>query len=269
MGKINHLKKAFISFCFVGMCLFITLPFFSLLIWSFTKLWPWPELFPAKLSLDSWRYLFSPSGRAFEGLFNSIIIAIITVCFNIVLGFPAARTLSQQAFNGKGLIFALLLSPLFIPMTVSVMGLHHLAIRMDFLPTFVGVVLTHTIITLPYFIVMLWYQFNLLGFKLQEAAKSLGASRWKVFLWVELPLVIPAILVASLLVIVISMSQYLPTWIMSGGTLMTLPLIIFPFANSGNASIVAVYSIWFFVPVIFLVLIYYVLLKWYNKKFTL
>ena len=60
--------------------------------------------------------------------------------------------------------------------------------------------------------------------------------------------------------------QYLPTWIMSGGTLMTLPLIIFPFASSGNASMVAVYCLWFFVPVIVLVLIYYVFLKWYNKR---
>ena len=73
-------------------------------------------------------------------------------------------------------------------------------------------------------------------------------------------------MLACLLVVVISMSQYLPTWIMSGGTLMTLPLIIFPFASSGNASMVAVYCLWFFVPVIVLVLIYYVFLKWYNKR---
>ncbi|WP_394236853.1 ABC transporter permease [Niallia oryzisoli] len=266
MERLILVKRMLIWFFLIGMSLFIILPLISLILWSFTKLWPWPELLPKVWSLDSWSYLFSPSGRAFEALTNSMVIAGITVLLNILLGFPAAKTLSQRQFSGKGMVFILLLSPLFIPLTVSVMGLHHLSVQLGFLPDYFSTAFVHTLVTMPYFITMLWYQFNLLGVKVQEAASSLGASGWKIFLWIELPLLTPALLLSCLLVVVISMSQYLPTWIMSGGTLMTMPLIIFPFASSGNASIVAVYSIWFFVPVILLVLIYYVLLKWCNKK---
>ncbi|WP_071396534.1 ABC transporter permease [Bacillus tuaregi] len=259
-------NRILIALCLIGMSLFIILPFISVIIWSFTKLWPWPELFPKQWNLDSWHYLFSPSGRALEALTNSLLVAGITVLLNILLGFPAAKALSQKSFTGKGGVFIVLLSPLFIPLTVSVMGLHHLSLHFDFLSDYISVALVHSLITMPYFIVMLWYQFNQLGGKLQEAALSLGAGGWKIFIWIELPLLLPALLLSCLLVVVISMSQYLPTWIMSGGTLMTLPLIIFPFASSGNASIVAVYSLWFFVPVILLVLVYYILLKWCNKK---
>jgi putative spermidine/putrescine transport system permease protein len=267
MERVDRLKRIFAWLFFILMSLFIVLPFITIILWSFTKLWPWPQLIPTRISLDSWKYLFSPSGRAPEGLFNSLMVAGLTVLFNILLGFPAAKTLSHHPFRGKGMVFALLLSPLFIPMTVSVMGLHHWSVRMDFMNDYFSISIAHTLITLPYFIVMIWYQYNQLGVKMQEAARLLGANSWRIFLWIEWPFLIPALLLSCLLVVVISMSQYLPTWIMSGGTLMTLPLIIFPFASSGNASMVAVYCLLFFVPVLLLVFIYYVLLKWYNKRF--
>lgn len=239
---------------------------FSLFLWSITKLWPWPQLLPENFSMDSWGYLFSRSGMAFEGLFNSLVVAGITVIGNLLLGLPAARVLSQKHFFGKGFVVITLLSPLFIPLTVSVMGLHEISIQIQFLNDFFSVALAHILITLPYFIAMLTYQYKLIGVKLQEAARSLGASPWQTFLWIELPQALPALLLVCLLVIIISLSQYLPTWIMSGGTLLTLPLIIFPFASSGNASIVSAYSIFFFIPVIIFVLIYFLLLSFQQKR---
>ncbi len=268
MERLTFGKNWPVGLFFFGLSLFILLPFISLLIWSVTKLWPWPNLFPDQLSLDSWNYLFSQSGRGFEALYNSLVVAGITVIGNLLLGLPAAKILSQKQFFGKGFVFITLLSPLFIPLTVSVMGLHEITISFGFLPDFLSVAIAHILVTLPYFVAMVAYQFKLMGPKLQEAAMSLGASQRKVFWWVELPQLLPTILLACLFVIIISLSQYLPTWIMSGGTLLTLPLVIFPFASSGNASIVSAYSIWFFVPVMILVLSYYLLsrLVWFGKK---
>jgi putative spermidine/putrescine transport system permease protein len=259
-------KKWPIVLFFLLLCLFILLPFISLFIWSVTKLWPWPNFFPDMLGLDSWNYLFSKSGRAIEGLYNSFVVAGITVIGNLSLGLPAARAISQKQFFGKGFVFVTLLTPLFIPLTVSVMGLHELTVASEFLPAAISVAIAHILVTLPYFIAMVAYQFKLMGLKLQEAAISLGASQGKVFIWVELPQILPTLLLACLVVMIISMSQYLPTWIMSGGTLMTLPLVIFPFASSGNASIVSAYSIWFFVPVLVLVIGYFLLLLSLQKR---
>lgn len=258
-------RRNFSMFIFLFMTgVVFIIPFFSLVAWSFTKLWPWPELVPENIQFDSWRFLFSPAGRAFEGLWNSALIALLTVLGNILIGIPAARTMSQKYFFGKGFIFVLFLSPLFIPLTVSIIGMHHLAIRFHFLNEYAAVALAHILVTFPYFFAMVWYQYRLVGTSLQEAAKTLGASPWKVFKWVELPLILPGVILSCLLVAVISFSQYLPTWIMSGGTLLTLPLIIFPYAESGNASLVAAYSLLFFVPVFLLVAIYFAILKKVN-----
>ncbi|SDL92221.1 ABC transporter permease [Bacillus sp. OK048] len=259
-------KKTF-NIVLVGiLALFICLPFIPLAIWSFTKYWPWPMLVPDKWSIDSWEYLFSFSGRAYEGMLNSFIVAGLTLFGNIVLGIPAARGLAQNEFKGKNIVFAVLLAPLFIPYTLSIIGMHDVALQFDFLNDYVGVALAHILVTLPYFIASIWFQYRLMGTKLGEAAFVLGANEWKIFLWIEFPLLIPSILLGSLLVLIISFSQYLPTWIMSGGTLLTLPLVIFPYASSGNSSIVSAYSLLFFAPIIILLLIYFVLLRINNKN---
>jgi len=267
MERLAMLKKIPILLYFISISLFLVLPFLSLVIWSFTKLWPWPTLIPDVMNFDSWTYLFSPSGQAIEGLINSATVAVITVLGCVSLGLPAARILCQKHFWGKGFVFITLLSPLFIPLTVSVMGLYDFAIKMEFLNEYLCVAIAHILVTLPYFIAMVAYQYKLLGFKQQEAAQSLGASCWQIIFWIELPQILPALLLACLFVMIISFSQYLPTWIMSGGTLLTLPLIIFPFASSGNTSIVSAYSIWLFIPIMAVVLVYFLLLaKLHNRK---
>ncbi|MEH7075260.1 ABC transporter permease [Neobacillus drentensis] len=241
--------------------LFLIFPFIPLIIWSFTKHWPWPLLLPEEWNISSWKYLLSVSGRALEGLSNSLIVASLTLLGNLLLGIPAAKVLAQIEFIGKKAVFSTLLAPLFIPYTVSIIGMHDFAIRFTLLNEYVSVAFAHLIVTLPYFIATIWFQFRLIGNKLQEAAVSLGANRWKVFLWIEAPLLLPSVLLGSFLVVVISLSQYLPTWIMSGGTLLTMPLIIFPFANSGDSSIVAAYSLLFFVPVLLLLMVYFLLVR--------
>ena len=246
--------------------MFLCLPFIPLVIWSFTKHWPWPLLLPEKWSIESWTYLFSISGRAHEGILNSLIVAFLALLGNILLGIPAARGLAQNEFIGKNSVFAILLAPLFIPYTVSIIGMHDFALQFDFLNDYVSAALAHILVTFPYFVATIWFQYRLMGTKLREAASILGASEWKIFMWIEFPLLVPSLLLGSFLVIVISYSQYLPTWIMSGGTLLTLPLVIFPYANSGNSSIVSAYSLLFFAPILILLIIYFLLLRINNKK---
>ncbi len=248
--------------------LFLFLPFIPLVIWSFTKHWPWPLLLPEKWSMDSWNYIFSGSGMAKEGLINSLLVAGLTLMGNLLLGIPAAKILAHREFAGKKAVFILLLSPLFVPFTVSIIGMHHLALQVDFLNDYFAVAFAHLIVTLPYFMATVWFQYRLIGMNLQEAAFSLGAGKWNVFWLIEMPLILPSLLLGSLLVIIISLSQYLPTWIMSGGTLLTLPLVIFPFASSGDSSIVSAYSLVFFAPIFVLLMIYGILVR-LNKRVKL
>src|SRR6476619_6797368 len=104
---VKSLKSILLAkgFFITMLTLFLFLPFIPLIIWSFTKQWPWPLILPEKWSMDSWKYLFSVSGRAGEGLINSLIVAVLTLVGNIVLGLPAARALAQNKFRGKMIVF--------------------------------------------------------------------------------------------------------------------------------------------------------------------
>ncbi len=187
---------------------------------------------------------------------NSWAVAGLTLFFNLVLGLPAARTLALRSFRGKRWLFGLFLAPLFVPFTVTVMGMHLWISRWPGEFLHLKVALAHLLPTLPYFIALLWYQYRLLGGHLQEAARTLGAHSWQIFRWVELPLLWPGLAMGSLLVALISLSQYIITWVASGGMLLTLPLLMFPFASSGKASLVAAYSLWYIWPVLCLYVIY-------------
>lgn len=238
------------------LALFLLLPLIPLVLWSLAGHWPWPEVWPPQWSGKSWAYLFSTTGRAWEGLLNSWLVACLTLVFNLLLGVPAARTLAMRRFRGWGWLFGLFLAPLFVPFTVTVMGMHLWMSRWPGEFLFISVAIAHVLPTLPYFIAILWYQYRLLGGRLQEAARTLGASSWQIFRWVELPLLWPGLAMGSVLVVLISLSQYITTWVASGGTLLTLPLLMFPFASSGKASLVAVYSLWYMWPVLCLYLVY-------------
>lgn len=267
MVKSKRMLSLFGWFFLIVVILFLVVPFIPLMIWSMTKHWPWPLLLPQDFTWAAWVYIFSPSGRGLGGLLNSLIIAFLTLAINIVLGIPAARILAQRQFIGKMFVFLVFLSPLFVPFTASMIGMYSFSMEMDFLNEYVRVTLAHVLITIPYFIATVWYQYKSLGTDMLEAAKSLGANVWQILLWIELPQLIPALSLGSVFVFIISLSQYLPTWIMSGGTMLTLPVIIFPFASSGDASIVAAYSLWFFVPIISMVIIHFFILRIHKRYY--
>jgi putative spermidine/putrescine transport system permease protein len=70
-----------------------------------------------------------------------------------------------------------------------------------------------------------------------------------------LPAILPGILVGSLFAFIISWSEYLLTVLIGGGQVITLPLLLFSFANSGDQPITAALSLIFVGPaVIFLAL---------------
>ena len=84
----------------------------------------------------------------------------------------------------------------------------------------------------------------------------LGASKIDIFRYVTLPLLLPSILGASSMCFIIVFSQYFLTMLIGGGTVITYPMIMFPYIQSGDRVIASMYSIVFLgVSIIVLILI--------------
>ncbi|MDP4552724.1 ABC transporter permease subunit [Alkalihalobacillus macyae] len=232
--------------------LLFILPFLTIIMKSFSIGWRWPDLLPDSYGFEGWKVIFrDPS--LIESIFTTIKIALMVVGLNLLLAIPAARALSFYTFHGKSLIEAFLLSPILIPGILLAMGLQFTLIRFGLADRMAGVVLVHLIPTLPYAIRIMRAGYERLGNGLREQAIVLGAGPLIRFLTVSLPLLLPSIRSVMLLTFVISLGQYALTAIIGGGTVVTLPLLYYPYFSGSNEAVIAGFSIIFaLLPLLFI-----------------
>ncbi|PFG13725.1 ABC transporter permease [Bacillus sp. es.036] len=251
LGK-RELATSFMLILFI--ILFI-LPFVTIGLKSVSVGWRWPALLPNGLSLDAWRSIMKDP-KLIESLVTTFKVAFLVVLLNILLAIPAARALSHYTFKGKSIIEGLLLSPILIPGILLAMGLQFTMIQFGIADKMIGVVFVHLIPTLPYAIRVMRAGYERMGSSLYEQASVLGAGLFTRFFTIALPLLLPSIRSLMLLTFVISLGQYALTAIIGGGTVITLPLLYYPYFSSSNEAVIAGFSILFaLLPLLFIVLV--------------
>jgi spermidine/putrescine transport system permease protein len=139
--------------------------------------------------------------RAF---YTSLWIGALTAVICTVLGIMAALALVRYEFPGKQWVNSLIVGPVLVPETVLGVGLLLANRWIGSKPNFILLLAGHVLLSLPY--VVLVVQARLIGVKrvFEEAAMSLGASRFQTFKEVTLPLIMPAVFAGLLLAFTIS-----------------------------------------------------------------
>ena len=139
------------------------------------------------------------------------------------------------------------------------MGIHQVFIRYGLADTFLGVVLVHLIPVMPYVVLVFSGVFTNYNPEIEEAARTLGAKSWQIFRYVTLPALLPSVIVAALFAFIISWSQYLLTLLIGGGQVLTLPLLLLNFVNSGDYALASALSLVFILPVL--------VILWFTSRF--
>jgi putative spermidine/putrescine transport system permease protein len=236
-----------------GILVGILLPFVPLVIWSITFSWRFPNLLPTEYSLRAWAYLASPASKLGEALISSTAVALIVTFVSVAIGLPAGRALGQHRFTWKTAVEFLILAPVIMPGIAVVMGIHILFIRYGLADTIPGVVLVHLIPTTPYVVMVLSSVFANYDPDYEDQARVLGANPVGTFFRVTLPMIFPGVAVAGLFAFLISWNQYVLTLIIGGGRIITLPLLLFSFARSGDNAIAAALALVFLGPAIVMI----------------
>jgi putative spermidine/putrescine transport system permease protein len=234
----------------IGIVLWVVLPFVPLALWAFGTQWFFPSLLPRELSLRAWEYLGSAGAQVGEALVNSLVIAVVVTLLAALLGVPAGRALGMYRFRGRTLVELFILAPLIVPPITVAMGIHVVFIRLGLVDRAIGVILVHLIPTLPYMIMVMRGVFANFDADYEEQARSLGAAPVQVFFRVTLPAIFPGIITGSLFVFLVSWSQYVLTLLIGGGRVVTLPVLLFAFASSGDNTVTAAISIIFVAPAV-------------------
>lgn len=181
----------------------------------------------------------------------SVLIAVATSVINAILGTFAAYVLSKYRFAGKRSFTILVNLPVAIPTVVvgtsllllwgpiGLLGrwLDPLGVQPMFAPA--GVLLAHVFVTFPYMVGAVKPLLDELESTYEEAAYTMGASRWQTFRWVLLPAIRGALFSGTLLTFAHSLGEFGATVMVSGNLRMhtqTAPLFIFSQFEAGDLA---------------------------------
>lgn len=250
----------------------LILPLISFVLNAFAFRWFYPQLIPEEWSLQAWErlQLIPPEGqRTLDNWFRllatgspvvdatvtSLLIGGVVTLVSVIIGLPAARALGLYQFRGKRLVEFLILAPTIVPVIAFSLGLNINFIRWGLSGTIFGVALVHLVPVMPYVVLTLSGVFANYNAEFEEQARTLGAGPIRTFWYVTLPAILPGIVVASLFAFLVSWSQYLLTFLIGGGRVITMPILLFSTASGGNNPVIAALSLIFIAPAILTLLV--------------
>ncbi len=229
------------------------LPLVPLLVWAFSGQWRYPGIIAQQASLRGLRVLSNPRSQIPHGLLTSTVIALAVAVLACLIGYPAGRAVGLYRFRGRRLVQFLLLAPVIVPGLAAAVGLQVFFIRYGLSDTAAGVVLVQLMPTVPYAATVLGAAFANLDLDYERQARALGAGPVRVVLFVTLPLLRPAILLAGLFAFLISWTEYVLTLLIGGGQVTTLPLLLFAAISSSDTTAAAALALLVIVPPLLLV----------------
>jgi iron(III) transport system permease protein len=225
----------------------------------------------AGLSTESYRNFFSLESTAnLEALFNSVFISIISVISCAIVGVTMAFLLQRYEFPGRKVLSVLVLVPMALPPLIGALSFTFLYGESGIFPRFFqsllntdevpfalsgiwGVIVVHTFTMYTYFYLTASAAIKDLDPSIEEAATSLGASRFRIWRKIILPMLTPAMVASSLLVFMISMASY--TAPLMFGVERTMTMQIYLSRTNGNLEMAATQStILSIVSILFLII---------------
>ena len=218
---------------------FLVLPLAGLLIRT-----PWSDL-P--------RQLTSPG--VWQALRLSLIAATSATVVSLVLGVPLAWLLARTEFPGRGLVRALVTLPLVLPPVVGGVALllalgrngivgrwldEAFGVTLPF--TTAGVVVAEAFVAMPFLVISVEGTLRAADPRYEEAAMTLGASRFTAFRRVTLPLIAPGIAAGAVLAWARALGEFGATITFAGnfpGRTQTMPLAVYLALQSDPAAAIA------------------------------
>jgi multiple sugar transport system permease protein len=191
------------------LCVWVLLPIWLLLVNTLNTpegVTSWPKSLVPSFDLGSLRFFAEYEGVA-AALLNSVLVAGLTMILSIGIGAPAGYALARFKFRGKNLFRLLVLMTRAFPLPLLALPLAVFFIRTGLDDSAVGLALVHTILALPFAILITFSLFLSIPVELEEAAMIFGCSRLGAFRRVVVPLALPGIAASGIFAFVTSWNE--------------------------------------------------------------
>lgn len=221
--------------------LFLYLPLANVMLYSFntSRLFIWP---PEGIGLGWYRALVE-NEALLESLTNSFQISAIATVVATALGTTTALALQRLPDRARRVLQSVFLVPLLVPGMVTGLGLLLFFTTISMPLSKSTIVAGHIAFVTPIVLFVVSARLRNIGPRLPYAARDLGATPWKAFLWIQLPLIRTAVLGGALLAFTLSFDEVILTFLLTG-TDNTLPVQIYSMLRFGvSPEVNAIYTI--------------------------
>ena len=203
---------------------FLTAPLVILIIQSFTN--ESYLSFPPPTYGTRWytEVIYSEDWQ--NATFLSLTLALIVTPLSLVLGTLVAFGLERGPKKGKQTIQAIMISPMVLPHIVLGLGLFKIALQLNISDSLWAFVPAHLTITIPFVIVTVGASLQTFNISLEEAARSLGASKFWAVWYITLPIISPGLIAGAIFSFIISFDEFIITFFLATFQ-RTLPLEMF------------------------------------------
>lgn len=190
-----------------------------------------------------------------DALRLSLLTSVSATAIAVVVGIPLAWIQARVEYPGRAVVRALTTVPMVLPPVVGGVALllalgrrgivgQHLGLQLPF--STAGAVLAEVFVAMPFFVLTVEAALRSVDTRLEDAARTLGASPWRVFWRVTLPLVRPSLAAGAVLCWARALGEFGATITFAGnlpGTTQTLPLFVYVQLEGGDQGAAIVWSL--------------------------
>ncbi|MEW7008702.1 ABC transporter permease [Lentilitoribacter sp. EG35] len=185
---------------------------------------------------------------------NSFIVGIFAALIATVLGTIAAVGLSSPVMPFKRFFMALLLSPMIVPLIIVAAGMFFFYTRFNLVGSYVGLIIAHAALGIPFVIITVTATLSGFDRSLYNAGISMGASPFKSFRDIVIPLIRPGVISGGLFAFVTSFDEVVLVLFLAGPGQRTIPRQMFSgLREQINPTILAVATLLILISVTLLI----------------
>ncbi|MGW0502870.1 carbohydrate ABC transporter permease [Micromonospora sp. NPDC003241] len=167
-----------------------------------------PQLITEGFSFDAYRAILGDAAQL-RFFLNSYIVAFAVTILTLLVAILAGYAFSRFAFPFKKTINAAIVSVQAVPPITLVIPYFGLIVALGLYDTYLGLILTHMVFTLPYAIIMVTAYLNTLPRELDESVKVDGGSGWTALWRILVPTAVPGLIAVGVYTFMISWNEYL------------------------------------------------------------
>jgi putative spermidine/putrescine transport system permease protein len=155
---------------------------------------------------------------------NSLMVAFFATIGSVLIGTLAAVGLSSRYMPYKGIIMAILISPMIVPLIISGVAIFFFMAKVGLAATHTGIIIAHIILGTPFVVITVTATLSGFDHSVTRAAASLGSTPINTFMKITLPLILPGVISGGLFAFVTSFDEVVVVLFLAGLENTTIPI---------------------------------------------